>query len=70
MAERAADALDAAIGSYSVARPLHAIAGFNDREQRSLNLLLYGFTAHFPIKDVLKDARGFFKFTARLLPRF
>ena len=53
-----------------LARSLHAITGFNDREQSILNFPLPGFTGRSPIEDVLKDAAGIFKFAARFLQVF
>jgi hypothetical protein len=70
MAERAADALDAAISHTTLARSLHAITGFNDREQRNLHFPLAGFPGRSPIRDVLKDVPGLFKFASRFLQRF
>ncbi len=68
-AECRADALVAAKDLTPLARSLHAITGVNEREQRSLNILHAGFTACFPLEDVIKDAGGLFKFAAGFLPR-
>jgi hypothetical protein len=50
-----------------LARSLHTTAGFNYAS--SAAILLSGFTERRPIKDVLQDAPGFFKFAARFPQR-
>ena len=54
-----ANALDAAISHTPLARSLHAITGFNDGEQRSLDFPLSGFTGRSPIEDSSKMRRAF-----------